>query len=85
MPRTQHTLFRTLSPLGCIQGVPWFSEQEQRVGLFLSPTTNDECATHPHTVQRLVYRKGRACENATRPINPKRGGNMRDKKVSHNE
>lgn len=53
---TRHTPFRTLSPLGCIQGVPWYSEQEQRVRPFLAPTTDDECATHPHPVLRLVYR-----------------------------
>ena len=53
---TRHTPFRTLSPLGCIQGVPWYSEQEQRVRPFLDPTTDDECATHPHPVLRLVYR-----------------------------
>ena len=53
---TRHTPFRTLSPLGCIQGVPWYSEQEQRVRPFLDPTTDDKCATHPHPVLRLVYR-----------------------------
>lgn len=63
---TRHTPFRTLSPLGCIQGVPWYSEQEQRVRPFLDPTTDDECATHPHPVLRLVYRDHKALRGGSK-------------------